>query len=263
MTPIRLRMPGRVSALKIGIAIMLTWMIFGGYILASVLGVHLSPPVLVILILSSFLIFYLVIDKIHRSLEELYDLELEDLYLPSDDVIDNDDSTFLVWILIDRIASLMSSKERQHVAIISASLGVPLTAYPAEGINYDPDLTKKLEMAGGEVLTHRTSQSLVVILPIHIYTAMKKMVVEADGGPIEISSPKELAPLYSVAYAIASELAGDASDTIKHYMAFKTIVKLAKTGSIIVPEKLLYNSLPLDHDTKLKIIQQLRDEKLI
>lgn len=249
--------------MKIGIAAMLTWMIFGGYILASVLGVHLSPPVLVILILSSFLVFYVVVDRIHRSLGELYEAELEDLYLPGDEVIDNDDSTFLVWVLVDRIASLMSSKERPQVAIITASLGVPLIAYPAEGINYDPDLTKKLEMAGGEVLTHRAGQSLIVILPMHVYATLKRMVEEADGEAIEITSPKELAALYSVAYAIASELAGDASETIKHYMAFKTIVKLAKTGSIIVPEKMLYNSLPLDNDTKLKIIQQLRDEKLI
>lgn len=263
MTPIRLRMPDRVSAMKLGIAAMLTWMIFGGYILASVLGVNLSPPVLALLVLSSFLIFYIVVDRIHRSIGEVYEADLEELYLSGDEVVDNDDATFLVWMLIDRMASLMTSEQKPRIALVTASLGVPLAAYPADGINYDPDLTKKLETVGGEVLTHRAGSSLVVILPLQTYSTLKRLVEEADEEAIEVKSPKELAALYSVAYALANELAGGASEAIKHYIAFKTIIKLVKTGSLVVSEKLLYNSLPLDNEMRLKIIQQLRDEKLI
>ena len=261
MTPgFSIRTPSRATAFKIGVAVALTWLLFGGYILVSVLGVNLSPLVLAILVGSSFIVFYSIADRLYKNIDRYYeaidalDLDLEDLEGVD---LDEDESPFLVWMLLNRITSSITSSKVNLVLYIAED-GIPVAVYPQA----DSEFTGILE-PGNEIRVDAKGSQVTVILPLDDYLSLKELIEKRDGEVVEIQDQRELALIYRVAYALAKELNKGADPTIIHYIAYKAIVKLAKRKAILLPEKTLYNIPELDPDTRKRILDQLREEKLL
>ncbi|MEB3773786.1 MAG: hypothetical protein GSR86_02510 [Desulfurococcales archaeon] len=257
MTP-RIRYLSTGSMIKLGIAAILTWLMFGGYILTRYLGVDLSPQTLVILMLATVLVFYTLLDNLHKKVEMIQQDYNDPLTIDLGELEEaENENAFLVWLLLDRIIRSMSTR-RLAVTLHVVDEGIPILTYPPESSSIDIDL---LEPNNNIKITD-DNKSITITLPLETYSRLRDLIEDLDGEAIKIEDEETLNTIYNLINEISKELNKGASNIITHYITYKTLIKLIKQGTIIAPEKLIYE-VPIQDELKNKILQQLREEKIL
>ena len=253
---LKLRRPDRDSLIKLGSALILTWITFGGYILVNILGLNLSPPTFIILIAITILLFYMIIDNVYKKLNmssSIDEMLLDDI----DEETGEDESAFLVWLLMERIISTIT-KERMKVTIHVIDDGIPLITYP---LNQTTEIETIEE--SNELTIRKGNGAISITIPLQLYHTIKNLINRRDGEAIEAREQEDIETIYKLINKITQELNKGANPTLIHYITYKTLIKLYKNGTIEMNDKLLYNIQTLDKDTKNKILQQLKEEKLL